>query len=101
MYLPLGVSTEEMLVDLVFPESLFSFFIGLFSWGHLKSILQVLEADCSNVFASKLTAFLTISSLKSSSRPRVCNFAQIEGFRPFWKNRIIISLFGVVAESNF
>ena len=96
----MDVSAEGVLVDLVFLESFSSFFVGLFPWGHLKSILKVIEADCSNVLAFTLMVFSTASSQKSKSRPRVSNCAQIEGFRPSLKYRIIIFLSGVVARSN-
>ena len=79
----------------------FLFFLSsLFSWGHLESILQVLEDDYSNVFAFALTAFSTTSSQESRSQSRVSNWAQLKGLRPFRKYRIIVSLFGVVAGSN-
>ena len=40
---PLDVSAEAESVDLFFPESLSSFFAGLFSRGYLKSISWVLK----------------------------------------------------------
>ena len=59
--LPTGTSAERKSADLVLPESFSSFLASLFSWGHLESILWVLEDDCSNVFISALTIFSTTS----------------------------------------
>ena len=71
---PLDVSPERELVNLFFlPEFFSSFLAGLFPWGHLKSMLQILEEDCSNVFASALTDFSTASSQESWFQPRVSN----------------------------
>ena len=66
-----GVEGES--AGLVFPEFFSYFLAGLLSWGQLKSILQILEDDCSNVFASTLTAFLTASFQESRSQPRAFN----------------------------
>ena len=56
--------------------------------------------DCSNAFASALTAFLTASFQEFWFRPRVSNWAQTEGLRPSQKYQIMVSSFGVAAESN-
>ena len=37
------VGVESM--DLFFPKNFSSFFAGLYPWGHLESILQVLDKD--------------------------------------------------------
>ena len=71
---PLGVSAEGESVDLFFlPESFSSFLAGWFLRGHRESMSQILEEDCSNAFASTLTAFLMTSSQESWFRPRVSN----------------------------
>ena len=70
----LDVSAKGELVDLFFlPESLSSFLASLFSWEHLESMSQILEVDCSNAFASALTAFSTASSQESWFQPRLSN----------------------------
>ena len=97
---PLDMSIGAELIDLFFSKSLTSFFAGLFPQGHLESILQVLEDDWSIVFASMLTAFSTAFFQKSRSRPQTSNWARTEDFRSSKNYRIMISLFGVVAESN-
>ena len=98
---PLDVSAEGELVDLIFlPESFSSFLTGLFPQWHLESMLQILEEDCSNAFASTLTAFSTASLQESWFRPRVSNWAQTEGFRSFLKYQIMVSSFGVAVGSN-
>ena len=95
----LDVSAEAESVDLFF-ESFSSFLAGLFPWGHLEFISRILEEDCSNAFASTLTAFLTASSQESRSLPQASNWALAEGLRPSRKYRIMISSFGVAAGSN-
>ena len=96
---PLDVSAEAESVDLFF-ESFSSFLAGLFPQGYLESISRILEEDCSNAFASALTAFSTASSQESRSLPRASNWARTEGLRPSRKYQIMISLFGVAAGSN-
>ena len=78
----LDVLAEAESVDLFFPESFSSFFVSLFPWRHLESILQVLKDDWSNAFIFGLTAFSTASFQESSSRPRTSNWAQMQDFRP-------------------
>ena len=96
---PLDVSAGKESVDLFFPlESFSSFPVGLFSRGHLESMLWVLADDCSNVFASALTAFSTVSSQEFRSLPWASNWARMKGLRPFRKYQIIISSFGVTAR---
>ena len=51
------------------------FFASIFSLRHLESISQVLETDCSNVFAFTLTPFLMVSFQESSSWSRTSNYA--------------------------
>ena len=71
---PLDMSAEGESMDLFFPpESFSSFLAGRFPRGHRESMLRILEEDCSNAFASALTAFLTASSQESWFRPRVSN----------------------------
>ena len=86
-------------MDLFF-QSFLSFLTGLFLWGHLESMLGILEEDCSNVFAFALTVFSTTSSQESRSLPRASNWARTEGLRSSRKYQIIFSLFGVAAGSN-
>ena len=95
------VSAEGESIDLFFPpESFSSFLTGLFPWGHLESMSQILKEDYSNAFASALTAFLTASSQESLFRPRVSNWARTEGLRLSRKYWILVSSFGMAAESN-
>ena len=62
----LDISAKGELMDLFFsPESFSSFLAGLFPRGHLESMSQILEEDCSNAFTSALTAFSTASSQES------------------------------------
>ena len=96
----LNMSARAESLNLFFLPEFFSFLAGLFSWGYLESISRVLEDDCSNAFAFVLTAFSTTSSQKSKFRPRVSNWAQTEGLRPFQNYRIMISLFGVAIGSK-
>ena len=72
-YLVLDISTKGVSVDLVLSKSFSSIFVGLFSWRHLKSILQILKNDCNNAFASALTAFLMVFFQESSSWPLISN----------------------------
>ena len=65
---PLDVSAGVNSVDLFF-ESFSSLLVGLFPQEHLESMSQVLAGDCSNAFASALTAFSTASSQESRSLP--------------------------------
>ena len=98
---PLDVSAGTELVDLFFPLEFFSSFLaGLFPWGHFESMSLVLAEDCSNAFASALTAFSTAFSQESRYLPRASNWAWTESFRSFQKYRIMISSFGVAARSN-
>ena len=98
---PLDVLAKTESVDLFFlSESFSSFLAGLFSWGHLESMLWVPAEDCSNAFASALTVFSTASSQESRFLPQTSNWARTEALRPFRKYRIMISLFGVAARSN-
>ena len=100
-YFPLDVSARIESVDLFFPpESFSSFLASLFPRRYLDSMSRVLAEDCSNAFASTLTAFLTASSQESRSLPWASNWAGREGFRPFQKYRIMISLFKVAVGSN-
>ena len=96
---PLDVSAGVELVDLFF-ESFSSLLAALFPRGHLESMSRVLAGDCSDAFASALTAFSTASSQESRSLPRASNWARMEGLRPSRKYQIMISLLGVAAESN-
>ena len=80
---PLDVSAGTESVDLFFPlESFSSFLVGLFPQEHLESMSRVLAEDCSNIFASALTAFSTASFQESRFLPRVSNWARTEGLRP-------------------
>ena len=95
------MSTRTESVDLFFPLEFFSSFLaGLFPRGHLESMSQVLAEDCSNAFASVLTAFLTASSQESRFLPWASNWARTESLRLFRKYWIMISSFGVAAGSN-
>lgn len=67
-YFSLNIWTKEVLADLFFPKSLFSFFASSNLYRQLVSIFQVPKDGCSNVFASILTVFSTTSSQESSSR---------------------------------
>ena len=70
----LDVSAEGESVDLFFPpESFSSFLAGRFPRGHRESMSRILAEDCSNAFASALTAFSTASSQESWFWPRVSN----------------------------
>ena len=98
---PLDVSAGTESVDLFFPlESFSSFLAGLLSQGHLKSMSRVLAEDCSNAFASALTAFSTASFQESRSLSQASNWARIEGLRPSRKHQIMIFSFRAVAGSN-
>lgn len=60
-YFLLDVSARAESMDFFFPEFFFCFFMGMFPWGHLESILRVLEDDCRNVFAFVLIVFSMVS----------------------------------------
>ena len=88
-------------MDLFFiSESFSSFLAGRFPREHRESMSRILEEDCNNAFTSTLTVFSTASSQESWFRPRVSNWARMEGLRPSWKYRIMVSLFRVAAGSN-
>ena len=60
---PLDMSAGMESLNLFFlPEFFSSLLAGLFLWGHLESMSQVMAEDCSNAFASVLTVFSTASS---------------------------------------
>ena len=80
---PLDISAKIESIDLFFPlESFSSFLAGLFPREYLESMSQVLAEDCSDVFASTLTAFSTASSQESRFLPRASKWARMEGLRP-------------------
>ena len=69
----LDVSEKAELVNLFFPGSFSSFFVGLYPQRHLESISQVLKNDSRIVFASTLTVFSTGSSQECRYRPQASN----------------------------
>ena len=86
-----STTAGRMSTDLFFSASLSSFFTSLYLRRHLALISRVLKDDCSNAFASTLTAFLKAFSQESNSWPQASNCTQMENLRPLRKYRIIVS----------